>query len=130
MFLKKIYELIRLCIVVFEVKAKVWLELNSKCIVGEGRAKLLQKIKELSSLAKAARSMGMAYSHAWSEIREISNAAGSPVIITSKGGKNGGNSNLTELGEKILKKFKEENANLNRYISQRNQIPARRITQS
>jgi len=56
---------------VVEVKAKIWLELDSKCVLGKGRAELLNKIKEIGSLAEVARSMGMAYSHAWSEIKAI-----------------------------------------------------------
>jgi molybdate transport system regulatory protein len=67
---------------VFDVKAKLWLEFNSKCIIGRGRAELLQKIQELGSLSKVAKSMNMAYSHAWSEIKAIEEAVGTPVIKT------------------------------------------------
>lgn len=103
-----------------EVKAKLWLEIDSKCIIGQGRAELLHKVKEFGSLTEVARSMGMAYSHAWSEIKEISNAVGGPVLTTSRGGKQGGSSYLTELGEDILKQFDEEMKRLDNYLSKRN----------
>ena len=103
-----------------KVKAKIWLEIDSKCIIGQGRAELLRKIKELGSLSEVARSMGMAYSHAWSEIKEISNAVGGPVIVTSIGGKQGGSSRLTELGEELLNHFNEETNSLDNYLSKRN----------
>ena len=103
-----------------EVNAKIWLEMDNKCIIGKGRAELLNRIKELGSLRKAAESMDMSYSHAWEEIKEISEAAGGPVIEAERGGKGGGSSHLTELGEKILKKFDEEKESLDSYLSERN----------
>jgi molybdate transport system regulatory protein len=105
---------------VFEVNAKLWLEINSKCIIGKGRAELLHKIKELGSLTEVAKSMGMAYSHAWCEIKEIEDAVGGSVIISSRGGKDGGSSYLTELGEDILKKYDEEKKKLDQHLVKRN----------
>ncbi len=106
----------------FEIKAKLWLESDSKCVIGKGRAELLKKIKELESLSEVAKSMNMAYSHAWSEIKEIENVVGSPVIKTSRGGNNGGGSYLTEIGEEILKIFENEKESLDDYISKRNKL--------
>jgi len=103
-----------------EVNAKIWLEMDSKCVVGDGRAELLRKIKEKKSLSKAAESMDMAYSHAWQEINEISEAAGGPVIEAQRGGKEGGSSHLTELGEQIVKRYEEEKKILEDYLSDRN----------
>ena len=118
--MKKIYELLLLFIFVFDVKAKIWLEIDSKCIIGKGRAELLRKIKELGSLSEVAKSMGMAYSHAWTEIKEIEDAIGNPVIITSRGGKDGGSSKLTDIGEELLKKYDEELKILEQYLCKRN----------
>ena len=107
----------------FEVKAKIWLEKNSKCIIGKGRAELLLKIKKLGSLSEVAKSMGMAYSHAWTEIKEIEDAVGQPVIITVRGGKDGGSSRLTELGEELLNKYNEEIKFLEQHLYERNKEP-------
>jgi molybdate transport repressor ModE-like protein len=62
----------------------------------------------------------MAYSHAWSEIKEIEDAVDSPIIITSRGGKDGGSTCLTEFGEDILKQFDDEMKRLDNYINNRN----------
>jgi molybdate transport system regulatory protein len=107
---------------VFEIKAKIWLESDSKCVIGKGRAELLKKVKELGSLSEVAKSMNMAYSHAWSEIKEIEEVVGSPIIKTSRGGNNRGGSCLTEFGEEILKLFENEKKSLDSYISKRNKI--------
>ena len=118
--LKNLYKSQYQFIIVFEVKAKIWLESNSKCIIGRGRAELLHKIKELGSLSDVARSMGMAYSHAWTEIKEIEDAVGAPVVVTSRGGIDGGSSQLTDLGEDLLKKYDEEMKILKQYLLERN----------
>lgn len=104
----------------FDLNAKIWLEKDSKCIVGQGRIQLLRNIKELGSLSKAAEFMSMSYSHAWQEIKKISDAAGGPVISTEKGGIAGGGSQITELGEEILKRFEEEERSMEHYLLERN----------
>ncbi|MBA3045407.1 MAG: LysR family transcriptional regulator [Candidatus Thermoplasmatota archaeon] len=103
-----------------EIKAKLWLEKDSKFILGVGRAEILRKIKDTGSLARAAESMGMSYSHAWSEIREISDALGGPVVETARGGRSGGSSRLTALGLEILDTFEKENERLDRHLAKRN----------
>jgi molybdate transport system regulatory protein len=102
------------------VKAKLWLEGDSGFVLGEGRAELLRKVKGTGSLAAAARSMDMSYSHAWSDVRAMSGALGGPVITTSTGGRRGGGSTLTALGERMLRRFDEEEARLERHLAGRN----------
>jgi molybdate transport system regulatory protein len=105
----------------FQVKAKLWLEIENQCIIGQGRAELLHKIKEYGSLAKVAQSMKMAYSHAWTELQEISDAVGGPIIETAIGGKKGGGSHLTKLGEDILSRYDEEMQRLEDFLTRRNE---------
>lgn len=107
-------------IIVETVQGKIWIEMNSKCVLGTGRAEILRKIKTYGSLTKVAQSMNMAYSHAWSEIKEMEEAAGEPVIETVRGGKNGGSSQLTPIGEQLLQRFDQEQQKLNHFLSKRN----------
>jgi molybdate transport system regulatory protein len=103
-----------------KVKAKLWLERDSAFVLGKGRAELLRKVRELGSLAKAARSMRMSYSHAWSEIKAISGALGGPVVEASAGGRRGGGSRLTAKGEMILQRYMDEMERLERHLARRN----------
>jgi len=103
-----------------EVKAKLWLEKDSRFILGAGRAELLRNVRDTGSLVKAAKAMDMSYSHAWSEIRDISEAVGNPVIETTRGGSTGGSSKLTKLGIDILKQFEKEMKMLDRHLNGRN----------
>jgi len=105
---------------VAEIKAKLWIENDSRFILGAGRAELLRHVKETGSIVKAAKVMDMSYSHAWSEIRDISDALGLPVIETERGGSAGGSSKLTKAGEDILNQFENEKEILDRHLAKRN----------
>lgn len=104
-----------------EIKAKLWLEKDDKFIIGHGRARLLRMIQEKGSLVKAAGAMKMSYSHAWSEVRKISLAAGEPVVKTIRGGKSGGSTSLTAAGEEILKKYDAEQKSLIQHLARQNE---------
>jgi molybdate transport system regulatory protein len=103
-----------------EVKAKLWLEKDGKFILSAGRAEILRNIRETGSLSEAAKSMNMSYSHAWSQVREMSRAAGGALVETSRGGKSGGGTRLTELGKALLKRFGDEQGNMDRHLAKRN----------
>ncbi len=103
-----------------DVKAKLWLENEGVFILSSGRADILRKIQETGSISEAAKSMSMSYSHAWSQLREMSNAAGGNLVETSRGGKMGGSTHLTKLGKEILKIFDEEMEKMDRHLAERN----------
>jgi len=89
----------------YDLKLKIWLERDGRFIISDGRAALLRKIKASSSLAEAAKEMGMSYRHAWGIIHRIAENAGGDVVHSVRGGKEGGETKLTPLGEEILREF-------------------------
>jgi len=96
----------------YELKLKMWLERDGRFIVSDGRAKLLRKVKDLGSLSKAAKEMGMSYRHAWGIIQRISQNAGGEVVHSTRGGKEGGITSLTPFGEEILREYENKAASL------------------
>ncbi len=96
----------------YELKLKVWLERDGRFIVSDGRAKLLRKIKDTGSLAKAAKEMGMSYRHAWGVLHRIAQSAGGEVVHSARGGKRGGLTTLTPFGEEILREYENKAASL------------------
>ena len=103
-----------------KINTKLWLESEGKFVLGKGGAELLRRIKKTGSLAEAARSMKMPYSHAWSSLRKISLAMGRPVVQTSRGGKPGGSTRLTKIGEELLARFGEEMDAMEKHKAGRN----------
>lgn len=91
-----------------ETKAKIWLEVDGRPIIGEGRAQLLELIDETKSLSESARRMGFSYRYAWGMIKEIERNLGKSIISSSRGGSAGGRTELTEEGRALLSEFREK----------------------
>ncbi len=89
----------------FQVKGRLWLEKDGETYLSWGRVVLLERIRELNSIAAAARSLGMAYSHAWSLVAAMNQLAGQDLVGRSFGGRGGGRAWLTAAGEEAVSRF-------------------------
>ena len=96
----------------YDLKLKLWLVKDGRFLISDGRATLLRKIKDLGSMSKAAKEMGMSYRHAWDVLQRISENAGGEVVKSSRGGREGGVSELTDLGERILSEYENKASSL------------------
>jgi molybdate transport system regulatory protein len=74
--------------------------------VGPGKVQLLESVRELGSISAAARSMGMAYRHAWELIDDMNQCFRSPVVTGTSGGRAGGGATLTPFGEEVVRRFR------------------------
>ena len=74
---------------------------EDKCF-GPGIAVLLHRVRELHSLRAAAMSIGMAYSKAWTILKNAQLSLGFKLLDSTTGGKHGGGATLTPEGEKLL----------------------------
>ncbi|MDD2666289.1 MAG: LysR family transcriptional regulator [Methanocellales archaeon] len=88
-----------------ELKAKVWLEKDGLPVLGEGRARLLEAIDEEHSIIKAAEKLGMSYRHAWGLVQKMKESLGEGVVISMRGGNEGGSTELNERGRRLLKEY-------------------------
>lgn len=77
---------------------------DAKCF-GPGVAQLLHAVQELHSLRAAALSMDMAYSKAWTIIKNSEKALGFPLLDSTTGGKGGGGAALTPEGARLLRAY-------------------------
>ena len=74
---------------------------DAKCF-GPGVAQLLHRVERLHSLRAAALEMEMAYSKAWTVIKNAENALGFKLLDSTAGGKHGGGASLTVEGAAML----------------------------
>jgi molybdate transport system regulatory protein len=74
--------------------------------LGPGKVQLLEAVREHGSISGAARSMEMAYRHAWVLIDDLNRCFGAPVVATAAGGRHGGGARLTPLGEELVRRFR------------------------
>lgn len=90
---------------------------DQKCF-GPGIAELMRRVDELHSLRAAAMAMQMAYSKAWTIMRNAENGLGFKLLSSSAGGKNGGGASLTEEGRRVLAAYEEYCEKLHAYGDQ------------
>ena len=74
---------------------------DEKCF-GPGVAMLLERVERLRSLRSAAMDMDMAYSKAWTILRNAERQLGFKLISSTTGGRHGGGAVLTAEGERML----------------------------
>ncbi len=88
-----------------QIKGRLWLEKQGEIYLSWGRVVLLERIRETGSIAAAARSMEMAYSHAWTLVANMNRLAGEELVGRTFGGRRGGKAWLTPAGEAAITHF-------------------------
>jgi molybdate transport system regulatory protein len=83
---------------------------GSEHSLGMGKVQLLEAVDELGSISAAARSMNMAYRHAWELIDDLNRCFGEKVVSTASGGSRGGGAELTALGHELVARFRDMEA--------------------
>lgn len=77
---------------------------DEKCF-GPGIAQLLHRVQELHSLRAAASDMNMAYSKAWTIVKNSEAALNCSLLSTTTGGRGGGGALLTDDAIKLLQAY-------------------------
>ena len=77
---------------------------DEKCF-GPGVATLLHKVRELHSLRAAAMDMSMAYSKAWTIVKNAERELGFKLLDSTTGGRHGGGAVLTAEGRALLEAY-------------------------
>ncbi len=104
------------------IKGRLWLEKDGEVFLSWGRVVLLERIRELGSIAAAARSMDMAYSHAWKLVADMNRLAGEELVGRTFGGRQGGRAWLTPVGEAAVQRFWELVARFRTWLEQQEEL--------
>ena len=88
-----------------EFRGRVWIDGPEGTFIGHGRVVLLERIRERGSITQAAKSMDMAYRHAWDLVDSMNRQAAEPFVEVATGGKGGGGARVTEAGERAIRLF-------------------------
>ena len=71
-------------------------------MIGPGKAELLERVRDIGSIAAAGRQMQMSYKRAWMLVEEMNRAFQEPLIVSTRGRAKGGGAQLTEAGARVL----------------------------
>ena len=84
------------------LKPRLRLVRNGTIVLGPGKADLLECVRALGSLRKAAAGLGMSYMRAWTLVKTMNDAFASPLVAFARGGARHGGATLTPAGTKVL----------------------------
>jgi len=84
---------------------KLWMEMDGKTIISDGRAALLLEIDKCGTLSQAARNRGISYRHAYNLVGNLNERCGFIILQTKVGGYKGGGMQLTEAGKRLLQEY-------------------------
>jgi len=70
--------------------------------LGPGKAELLEHIARTGSLRKAAAAMEMSYMRAWTLVQTMNRCFKKPLVVTRRGGTEGGAALVTDEGKAVL----------------------------
>ncbi len=87
------------------LRGRIWIDGTDGTFIGYGRVVLLERIMQYGSITKAAKSMEMAYRHAWDLVDSMNRQSEKPLVELSTGGKGGGGARVTEEGELAVELF-------------------------
>jgi molybdate transport system regulatory protein len=85
-----------------KIEYRFWISCNDKPLFGKGKINLLLKIQETGSLRKAAEELKMSYRKVYYSIAQMNKIASEPIVTMKRGGKSGGNSEITNYGLKLI----------------------------
>jgi molybdate transport system regulatory protein len=83
------------------VRSKIWVENDEgKLVIGTGRLRILEAIREVGSMNKAAQMLNQPFRAVWGKIRATEERCGFTVVERTSGG-----SRLTDKGRKLLDSY-------------------------
>jgi molybdate transport system regulatory protein len=101
----------------FNVNGRIWIEKGTERVLGKGRVELLERIHAAGPIRQAAMQMKMSYKQAWDLVNHMNTHFDTPVVISQRGGKGGGNAIVTEKGQKVIKQFHQLNSQFKAYLA-------------
>lgn len=108
---------------------KIWVEINGKPALTEAGADLLEQIAACGSLSEAARRLRFSYRRAWLLVDAMNRNWHRPLVKTATGGRRGGGTRITELGELVLRSYRDLQVQLEHLLDEAGE-PFVRATQA
>ncbi len=94
----------------------IWLTTGGESFGGAARIDLLRAIVDQGSIAHAAKAVGISYKSAWDAIDTMNTLAGEPLVARGAGGKEGGSTQLTPRGLRLVERFGQIDAAHQRFL--------------
>ncbi len=103
------------------IVGRFWINSHGSSFAGKGKIELLQKILELGTLSKAAKTLKIPYRQAWEKVRSMNKFHDCPVVVLKHGGKEHGKAEVTEFGEKIILAYRNIESDLEKFFAEQSE---------
>lgn len=90
-----------------EFKPQIRIMFRKAIAMGPGKADLLDAIAQTGSISAAGRKLGMSYRRAWMLVDTMNQSFAKPLVETVTGGSHGGGARVTELGQEVLRRYRD-----------------------
>lgn len=90
-----------------KLRGQIWVEVDGKAAMTHAGADLLEQIAVCGSLSEAARRLHYSYRRAWMLVDAMNRRWPEPLVRTTTGGRRGGGAQVTELGQHLLRSFRD-----------------------
>jgi len=101
------------------LRIKLRIDFGEENAIGPGKIALLERMRDTGSLSQAARELKMSYRRAWQLLDSLNQSFGEPVVITAVGGKGGGGTTITALGNNLVTAYRELERDINSQVAAR-----------
>lgn len=88
------------------LRSKLEVDTEIGPFLGDTRIRLLEAIEQHGSISQAAKAVPLSYKAAWDAVDAMNNLADQPLVLRSTGGRNGGGTQLTDYGRKVVALFR------------------------
>jgi len=85
---------------------RISLETEVGVFLGATRICLLEAIEARGSISQAAKAVPLSYKAAWDAVDAMNNLADAPLVTRATGGKNGGGTQLTDYGRRMVAMYR------------------------
>jgi molybdate transport system regulatory protein len=100
------------------LRAKLWLDVSGAPVMTDDGADLLEQILATGSLSEAARQLRFSYRRAWMLMDGMNRKWPKPLVKKAIGGEHGGGTRLTELGEMVLRSYRDAQLQIEHALGQ------------
>jgi molybdate transport system regulatory protein len=100
----------------FKIEGKVWVTKHGELFLGMERLKLIKTVIEEGSILAAAKKLKMSYQQAWNIVNQMNHLSPLPIVVTKRGGKDGGGIEITKHGERVILQLNKLEASFEEFL--------------
>lgn len=104
----------------FNIDGNIWIMKGDELFIGPIQYQLFKQVIKDGSLRSASRNLNISYQHAWNILNKMNHISPLPLIISYKGGSDGGGYQVTKFGIEVIELIQKKEVQLNKFLNDLN----------